>query len=74
MSSSLRRIGFMEVALVLLPPLVHAYTRRNGFAQLGLIVVVFVGVLVVGVALPGDDAHLCNFLPRVSIMRGKPRS
>ena len=48
----------MEVALVLLPPLVHAYARGNGFAQLGLIVVVFVGALVVGVALPGQAANV----------------
>jgi len=48
----------MEVALVLLPPLVHAYARGSGFAQLGLIVVVFVAALVVGVALPGQAANV----------------
>ena len=48
----------MEVALVLLPPLVHAHARGNGFVQLGLMVVVFVGALVVGVALPGQAANV----------------
>jgi hypothetical protein len=57
MSSYFRRIGRMAVAVVLLPSLMHAYARENGFAQLGLIVVAFVGALVVGVA-PGHGANV----------------